>query len=70
VAQRKSDEKIDVNQKIPGSLPSLARAAFKKPLMGMEFDTQQKTIVLFEKTAMGLRSHRPLLLQGDAGHLG
>jgi hypothetical protein len=28
----------------------------------------EKPIVLFEKTAMQLRSQRPLYVQGDAGH--
>jgi hypothetical protein len=31
----------------------------------MEFDLKQKNIVLFEKTAMQLRSQRPLHVQGD-----
>jgi hypothetical protein len=35
-----------------------------------EFDPQQKAMVLFEKTAMQLRSQGPLHVQGDAGHPG
>jgi hypothetical protein len=30
----------------------------------------KKTIVLFEKNVMRLRSQRPLLVQGDDGHPG
>jgi hypothetical protein len=35
---------------------------------GVEFD--EKPIFLFEKTALRLRSQRPLHMQGDAGHPG
>jgi hypothetical protein len=31
-------------------------------------DNEKKTIVIFKKTAMRLRSQRPLYVQGDAGH--
>jgi hypothetical protein len=53
-----------VPREYPVSTPVLLKT------FGVVFDLQQKTIVLFVKTAVGLRSQRPLHIQWYAGHPG